>query len=283
VAVDLSGNIIICGYLSEGATDFGDTTVFPGSTGHSQSAGDFYIAKYKPNGDLDWVQLGYAKSLTVDRHGDVYFLFDWATEGLVGIGKLSSTGVLIWSKTFTNAWPDGYSQAIAVDAQDQPVFRGGFQGVATLDNITLHAQSTFDSFFAKTDSLGNVQWAIAGGGVVGDRVVCDSFGHAVITGSISQSSSFDGFILVPQLSSSYPTMVVAKLAQKPPLKITRSAQNASLSWPAKATNYVLEAATSLPAVTWNPITNNPTVGPTECSLQLPATGNARFFRLSRLP
>jgi hypothetical protein len=47
----------------------------------------------------------------------------------------------------------------------------------------------------------------------------------------------------------------------------------------KATNYVLEAATSLPAISWNPVTNNPTISGRERSLQLPLTGAAKFFRL----
>ena len=284
LAVDLSGNIVICGYLSEGTTDFGGTTVFPGSTGHSQSAGDFYIARYKPNGDLDWVQLGYAMTIALDSHGDIYFSFSWATEGLTGIGKLSSEGALLWSKTFSNAQSFGYSQGIAVDAQDQPVFTGEFQDTATFDTVTLRARSaTWSDFFvAKTDPQGNVQWAISGGGTEfdrGERVVCDSLGNVFVTASIRKDiGGFDGLTLVPQ-SVSETTMVVAKLSQKPILSIGRSAQNISLSWPAKATNYILEAATSLPEVSWDPVTNNPTVGPTERSLQLPAMGNARFFRL----
>jgi hypothetical protein len=282
LAVDLSGNIVICGYLSEGTSDFGGATVFPGSTGHSQSAGDFYIAKYKPNGDLDWVQLGYAMTIALDSHGDIYFSFSWATEGLTGIGKLSSEGALLWSKTFSNGYPGG----ITVDAQDQPVFTGEFLDPATFDTITFHARSAFwsDFFVAKTDPQGNIQWAISGGGTEydrGERVICDSLGNVFVTASIRKDiGSFDGITLVPQ-SASETTMVVAKLAQKPPLRIVRSAQNISLAWPAKATKYVLEAATSLPAVSWDTVTNTPTVTATNCSVQLPLNGNARFFRLSR--
>ena len=281
LAVDLSGNIVICGYLSDGTTDFGGTTVFPGSTGHSQSAGDFYIAKYKPNGDLDWVQLGYAASLTVDRHGDIYFTFNWATEGLTGIGKLNSEGVLLWSKPLPNNAPPG---RIAVDAQDQPVFIGEFQGTANFDNITLLGSDTFwsDFFVAKTDPQGNVHWAISGGGTEydrGERVICDSLGNVFLTASIRKDiGHFDEITIVPQ-SASELTMVVAKLAQQPPLKITRSGHNVSLSWPGKATNYVLEAATSPRAGSWDQVTNNPTVGATERTVQLPIAGAAKFFRL----
>jgi hypothetical protein len=56
---------------------------------------------------------------------------------------------------------------------------------------------------------------------------------------------------------------------------------ANVSWPAKATNYVLETATSLPAVSWDLVTNTPTVTTNERGVQLPLTGNATFFRLRK--
>ena len=54
-----------------------------------------------------------------------------------------------------------------------------------------------------------------------------------------------------------------------------------LSWPAKATNYVLEAATSLPAIAWSSVTNAPSVNGRERNLQLPVTGPAKSFRLHK--
>jgi hypothetical protein len=59
----------------------------------------------------------------------------------------------------------------------------------------------------------------------------------------------------------------------------KSAGSATLTVSAKAANNVLEATTSLPAVSWTTVTNTPTVTATERSVQLPLTGNARFFRL----
>jgi hypothetical protein len=281
LAVDQSGNIILTGFLSDGATDFGGTTVYPGSSGHS-NGGDWYVARFKPNGDLHWVQLGYANFLTVDRHGDIYFSFDWANPYSKGIGKINSDGVLLWSKPLPN---DVYPSGLAVDAQDQPVFTGYFTATVTLDGHTLNKQNIgWDFFAAKANADGDIQWAISGGGPGDDSagsVICDSLGNEFLKGSLGKyAGSFDGIPMVPQSGADY-TMFVTKLAQKPPLKIARSAQNAFLSWPVKATNYVLEAATSLPAITWNPVTNTPTVGATERSVQLPITGAAKFFRLRR--
>jgi len=72
-------------------------------------------------------------------------------------------------------------------------------------------------------------------------------------------------------------------SQNLPVQVTiaRSDQSVTLSWPVQATNYVLEAATSLPAVSWEAVTNAATVGATERSVQTPIMGGSRFFRLRR--
>ena len=67
----------------------------------------------------------------------------------------------------------------------------------------------------------------------------------------------------------------------PELKIAKNPAGLALSWPIEATNYVLEATTSLPAVSWTTVTNTPTVTTTNRSLQLPVTGKAQFFRLRK--
>lgn len=65
------------------------------------------------------------------------------------------------------------------------------------------------------------------------------------------------------------------------VQISRSGQNVTLSWPAEATDYVLETTTSLPAASWATVTNTPTVTTNERSVQLPLTGTAKYFRLRR--
>ena len=48
---------------------------------------------------------------------------------------------------------------------------------------------------------------------------------------------------------------------------------------AQATNYVPEAALSLPALSWATVPNAPAVTATARSVQLPLTGPAQLFRL----
>src|SRR5262245_13327773 len=53
-----------------------------------------------------------------------------------------------------------------------------------------------------------------------------------------------------------------------------------VSWPASATDYVLEWSTNLVgAPAWQEVSETPELGPTGYSVSLAATNSARFFRL----
>jgi hypothetical protein len=66
------------------------------------------------------------------------------------------------------------------------------------------------------------------------------------------------------------------------VQITRSGEELTISWPAEAADYVLEAASSLSADSWTTVTSTPTINETDRSVRLPVTGDAQFFRL-RMP
>jgi hypothetical protein len=61
------------------------------------------------------------------------------------------------------------------------------------------------------------------------------------------------------------------------VQISSSAKNVTLSWPAKAADFVFEAATSLSADSRAPVTSAPTINETHRSVQLPVNCNAQFF------
>ena len=285
IAVDSSGNVIVSGFLREGTADFGGMILYPGSSGHS-FGGDSYIAKYNPNGELLWVQLAYGLG-AVSTSGEIYVNFSWVDVGYSGIAKLDPEGGLVWSKQWpANLYPPS---GMTLDPAGQLVFAGTFVDTVTVDGITLRSRSVGweDFYVAKANTQGTFQWAISGGGTEydsGGAVVCDPHGNVYFEGGLRKDpGSFGGFPLTPApgAASWDMTLVLAKIAPSPPLKIASQAGGARISWPVGATNYVLEAATSLPAVSWNPVTNNPIVGPTERSVQLPVTGAAKFFRLRR--
>jgi hypothetical protein len=66
----------------------------------------------------------------------------------------------------------------------------------------------------------------------------------------------------------------------PRLFIARSGANILMRWPAAATNYTLEAKSSLnPAMTWSSVSNPVMTANGTNSVNVPASGGNRFFRL----
>ena len=139
LSVDPTGHVVICGFLSPGTTDFGSETLYPDSTGHSYD-GDWFLARFKPDGNLEWVRLGYAKSVATDHSGNIYAAFGWAKDGTGGLVKLNPSGEVIWSRDFSPAYLAS-SGGIAMDRNDEPVFTGEFEGTMKLDKVTLRARS----------------------------------------------------------------------------------------------------------------------------------------------
>lgn len=290
-AVDSAGNIYVAGWVGAGIADFGGITVYPGAEWSPDGRwGDYFVAKYTLAGQLLWVALGYGyvpygSSLAVGQQGEVYAVFvrfslqpqQW------GVARLGPDGTVLWEKPLSPAMGDWFY--LAVDPLGQPVFAGAFTGTLQLDGITLRSRTPDypDIVVAKTDTSGQTLWAIAGGGSSWDsagNLVCDAQGDIFVGGAYDTSATFDGWLL-RATNQPNPTAIpfVAKISEKPSLALARTAQGMQLTWPAKATNYVLEAATSLPAVSWTSVTNSPTVIGRDRSLQLPLTGSARFFRL----
>jgi hypothetical protein len=116
------------------------------------------------------------------------------------------------------------------------------------------------------------------GGEGASGIAIDPRGDIVIVGSTSSSD----FPLARPFQSNLrgtSDAFVAKIRLGELLTVSREGQNLIVSWPVGATNYTLEAATSLPTVSWDTVTNTPTVTANKCSVQLPLTGAAKFFRL----
>lgn len=293
LAVDLAGNIFVSGWIEAGTADFGGITVYPGANwspmgGTAGGWGDYFVVKYTPDGQLLWVTLGYGSDMAVGPQGEVYAVFhrsDGIANSSWGLARLGPGGTVLWEKLLSPAMNDVIS--LAVDPLGRPVFAGAFSGTLQLDGITLRSRTpdALDIVVAKADADGHTLWAIAGGGSSWDgagNVVCDAQGDIFVGGTYDTSATFDGWLL-RATNPPDPTAIpfVAKISEKPSLALARIAQGVQLTWPAKATNYVLEASTSLPAVSWTPVTNAPTVIGRDRNLQLPATGNANFFRLRK--
>lgn len=270
IALGRDGNIVVC---------------------ESPNGADGYIAKYKANGDILWVRVAYGGAVAVDAQGNIYFNGGvWINDKIaLRCGKFTPAGELVWERIIPGALGNG----IALDGKDEPVFAAQFYGTVQLDEHVVQNDSTTDQdiLICKADANGKFQWALAGGGTTptqATRVVSDATGNIYAAGDLfsvsgqSDPGTLASFPLTLEFDGTrdlFITRINDPSAVAVELKIARTTAGVALSWPVQATNYVLEAATSLPAVTWNPVTNNPTVGPAERSVQLPITGAAKFFRL----
>ena len=102
------------------------------------------------------------------------------------------------------------------------------------------------------------------------------------TGAAGSSlGSFDGLPLVTP-AAGQGAFFAAKLNPAPLLKITSSGTGTTVAWPARATNYVLEATTSLaPGSAWTPVLTLPTTVGTQSTVPANTTTPAQFFRLHK--
>lgn len=269
LSVDPFGSAVVWGFLT------------PASTGHSYD-GDWFVKRYRPDGTLDWARLGYGKCATVDRSGNIYAGFDWAKDGLSGLVKLGPNGDVIWSKEF-----DAYVNGIAMDRDDEPVFCGEFFKTVAFGQFTLSADISVnewyqDFFVAKVNADADFQWAMAGGGNDFDRadkLVCDGRGNIYLTGLVRRSTAyFDNLTLEP-LGPEESSIFAAKLSEAPPLHISASPGSVDLTWPSKATDYVLEATTSILGASWDPVEGAPVGWGRDQTLNVATDSPAKFFRL----
>jgi hypothetical protein len=275
LAVDQDGNVAITGFLSNGDVDFGGVVVtIDGPYGAYP-----FVAKYSATGQAQWAKNAHGgRGVAMDRQGNVYCAGDW-----VSASRFSPGGTLLWEKSF----PGAYCR-VTLNSRDEPLLFGQFEGTVDFGGTVLQDQTVgwYDIFLCKANPEGNIQWAISGGGPeydAGHFASCDSAGNIYLTGQIRKSLGMLGSVplipLFPNDGVLDADVFVARITEAPPLTITPNPQNIILSWPVQATNYFLEAATSMPALSWDSVTNTPTVTTNERSVQLPLTGPAQFFRL----
>jgi hypothetical protein len=113
--------------------------------------------------------------------------------------------------------------------------------------------------------------------------VCDAEGNIFVAGYYDTSATFDGWLL-RATNQPNPTAIpfLAKISEKPSLALARTAQGVQLTWPAKATNYVVEASGSPAGPIWEPANLLSTVSGRNRTATVDPTGEAtRFFRLRK--
>ena len=230
VATDSSGNVLVTGYYNtaltvhnKGAGGVGVVTL-PIVTGY-----EIFIAKYNSIGDVQWaarmvgagfdigtgiatdssgnvlVTAYYGAALTVHNQGAsgtgvVTLPFGAAGGSDVFIAKYSSAGAVLWAARMASTTVSAdQGLGIASDSSGNVFVTGIYTGVLTVYNqgasgtagTTLPATGGQDTFIAKYNSIGDVQWAARFGSTgsdVANAIATDPLGNAFVTGYYTSSA-----------------------------------------------------------------------------------------------
>jgi len=204
IAVDTLGNVYIAGYIS-GTTVFGNDTIV------SAGLADVFVAKYTKEGVLQWVKHGggsaydYANNVKVDRSGNVYITgvfegtasFDGLSVTVEGntdifVIKYNSDGEIQWIKQ-GKASSYGYSNALAIDKNNDLYVTGCFLLSANFGNGIINSTGGYDIFIVKYNGAGEVKSVLKAGGALHDiayGIAVDSAGFVYITGYFHTSANF---------------------------------------------------------------------------------------------
>lgn len=163
--------------------------------------------------------LDYGYCVAADNNGDCYVIGKFFNTAVFGtttltsygamdifVAKLDNAGEWQWAVNAGGGGADAGS-SIAVDEQGNSYITGVFYDVAWFGNITLTSiggPADPDVFVAKLDTNGNWQWAVRGGGYIGDAgygIAVDSNGNSYVTGHFMYSAYFGSFYLTSQGSA----------------------------------------------------------------------------------
>ncbi|MDP4228849.1 MAG: SBBP repeat-containing protein [Bacteroidota bacterium] len=225
IASDGVGNVYVTG-------SFRDTADFDGvnlvnNNPKAFPNNYFFLAKYTPDGRLDWVKHAGGKNtpalgtggdaIALDSSGNIYVTgsfgdtvyFDQikltGDSGLYNfVAKYHPDGNIEWAKKEGAKYPFIEANSLSVDHLGNIFETGSFKGIASFDGVNLVCESYYDAFIAKYRPDGSIEWAKSAGskragamasGAEGQGIAVDGFGGAYVTGSFSDTVNFDGIIL----------------------------------------------------------------------------------------
>ncbi len=179
VATGSDRSIAVVGYF-QGAVDFGVGNM------PSQGSSDAFVAKLSSTGSALWSKaLGdgaaqVAYGVTVDSEGSVIAVgFFQGSISLIStytaedasdafVVKFNSSGDLVWFAPLSGT-SDQLAYGVAVDANDNVIVVGGFDGTADFGDGSVSSSGALDAFVAKFDKDGVPVFQYYAGGI-GDQV-----------------------------------------------------------------------------------------------------------------
>jgi hypothetical protein len=253
-SVAVSGDTIVVGAWGEDSSATGVNG--DQSDNSALDSGAAYV--FVRNG-TNWTQQAYLKASNTDA-GDIFGASVAVSGDTVVVGAAGTLGASQGEASSATGVNGDQSDDSAPGAGAAYVF------VRSGTNWTQQAYLKASN----TDAGDNFGFSVA---VSGETVVAGARGES------SNATGVNGDQTDNSLPASGAAYVSTGLGPGPQLAIALSAQSVILSWPVGAASYVLESASSLPAIAWDPVTNNPAIGPTEQTVQLPITDSTKFFRL----
>jgi len=198
------GGVIITGAYSGTTIGFGP--------GRELSGGGGFVAKLNSSGTVLWSKgIGVSPvAATVDGSGNVIVAGNfWGTITLLGTESISSvggqdaiaiglnsSGEIQWRKTIGGTGSDT-STSIVVDSLGNVIVAGNFSGTTTNlgTGYNLTSAGGTDAFLVNINSIGQVQWSKALGGISNDSLkalVINSSGNLTVAGDFYGMSNIIG-------------------------------------------------------------------------------------------
>lgn len=209
-AVDIHGNVTICG-------KFSDTAWF--GTSYLVSSGnlDMYVARYDVSGNFLWaskagstqnaegLSIAAGPNSTVAVTGTFKGSLDFGTQVLPGtasndnffVALYDSTGTLLWAEEATGGHIKG--KGVGFDPWGNILVTGHYEDSATFGTFTIHSLADQNAFLAKYSPTGTCLWATYGGGQYrawASSVGVDSHGNSYITGAFKDTADFGTHTIV---------------------------------------------------------------------------------------
>jgi hypothetical protein len=208
IFIDDSGQIILAGGFA-GSVNFGGNTLTSTDIGPS----DIFLAKFAASGDHVFsARYGDAvnqdgPTLVVDSSGNMILAgkfagtVDFGGDPLTSVGnsdlflvKFTPNGGHMFSERFEFSGTTFISH-LAVDAQDNILLSGSFDGTMDLGGGLFESAGNTDAFLVKFDPSGAHIWSRRFGGTDSDTAsaaAIDSTGDVVLTGSFMGTIDFGG-------------------------------------------------------------------------------------------
>ena len=209
VAVDATGNVIVTGVF-RWTVNFGSDTL----TSALYGAPDIFLAKYDSSGNPLWAEnfIGpssdYGSAVAVDSAGNILLAGGFLGSLNLGgaqltaagttsedfyVGKFTSAGAPLWSRRFGSIGTDTAAD-LAVDSSGNALVTGQFALTVDFGGGFSKAAIGQDLYVLKlSGSNGNTLWVksfVSTGNEVGNSIVADSAGNAVVTGYMDLTADF---------------------------------------------------------------------------------------------